>query len=1285
VSTLVNLAPPPSPYKGLAPFEDSELDAFLFFGRSWETEVVSANVLASRLTVLYGPSGVGKSSLLRAGVVRALRAEPGFPRPAVAYYGSWGGDALAGLLEASHGAVAEALGHEPAEAPGGLADQLAAWSAELGAELCLLLDQLEELFLYHPGEGAGGFVELLPELVGRPGLRVNVLLGIRDDALSQLDVFKSRIPSLFGNSLRLDHLDREAGRAAILGPLECYAALAEEEVAVEPELVESVLDEVATGRIEPGLAGRGSPPDAEEAGSRIETPYLQLVLQRIWEVERERGSSLLRLETFRGLGGAERIVQDHLERALQALSPTEQDAAANVFGHLVTPSGTKIAHAVGDLASYAEVGERELEPVLRSLAGQRILRPLGENGHAGGRYEIFHDVLADAVLAWRTRHDADTALAREREAARRRQRQLAWLVVAALIGLALMTALAAYAFTQRSEAREQAAAAREQKATAEDSARAAQSSARAARKARAKAVDLAQDARKQKKLADDARDDANAEAENARAALSTAREAEDLARKLAVRESEHARVAIEAKAQADVLRTRAQSLLVSAKNARDRAEKAKDSADKARNRAQAQRFVALSLAKLSTDPEQSVRHALRASELSKSKAVGAEDTLRKALVAMHVEHVFPKAGPRAVARFSGDGRRLVTGGGSRQVRVYARGGELLREFRSGSEVNDVALNRDGSLVAAADRDGHVRIWSVDSRALVRDLEHGEPVAAVAWSPAEDLLATAGSGSDASARLWDTGTAMTRLQLSHASGLSRVSFSSDGGRLLTVGEPAVDVFDVATGIRIAALRNPESAMTSAAFGPGGDLVVTGGGLNARIWDVRTGNSLHLLGPHTGRVVDVAFSPNGDHVATASVDSLGRVWNAHTGVIEDVLHDHGGPPVNDIDFSPTAESWAVVTAGGDKTARYWAPGQQSVVLLGHDGAVTGASFSPDGTSILTASGDRSARVWDPLGDRPLRVIERRDRGSVSSVAVNRTGSLIASGGEDRVVRVISPQGRVLRTLPPLPQRIVSVGWSNRGWLLAASRNGVVQVWDGGQQLTAVRHGEQIRAAAISADGTLLATAGAGENGLVRLWRVPSGTPLPSLDDGDPDTGAVTSVAFNPTGKQLASASGPFGYVWQLDTGTFRRLEGHGDTVRGIAFSETGRLLATSSADSTARVWTLKTERWTPFVGHGGTVVDVAFSSDSRWLATAGPRKAGLWQVGKSDLPRNFLFFAAPERRLALTSIAFSPRNWTVVTGNDDGTVRSYSCDYCGRLKQLIPLAKARLATLSAERKR
>ena len=76
-----------SPYRGLAAFEDSELDALYFFGRERDSEIVVANLIASRLTVLYGPSGVGKSSLLLASVTRALRRLP--EEPLVVVFSSW--------------------------------------------------------------------------------------------------------------------------------------------------------------------------------------------------------------------------------------------------------------------------------------------------------------------------------------------------------------------------------------------------------------------------------------------------------------------------------------------------------------------------------------------------------------------------------------------------------------------------------------------------------------------------------------------------------------------------------------------------------------------------------------------------------------------------------------------------------------------------------------------------------------------------------------------------------------------------------------------------------------------------------------------------------------------------------------------------------------------------------------------------------------------------------------------------------------------------------------------
>ena len=232
-----------SPYRGLAAFEDSELDALYFFGRERDSEIVVANLIAARLTVLYGPSGVGKSSLLLASVARALRALP--EEPLVVVFSSWN--------EAPEQALARAVARGAGVEPGALVD--VATLAQARSDVYLILDQAEEYFTYH-GEG-DGFDAALAAVVDAP-LRVNVLLSLREDALASLDRLKGAIPNLFGNVLRLDRLDRTAGRAAIVKPLERWNALEGDAVAIEDELVADVLDGVGAGRIELGPGGLGA-------------------------------------------------------------------------------------------------------------------------------------------------------------------------------------------------------------------------------------------------------------------------------------------------------------------------------------------------------------------------------------------------------------------------------------------------------------------------------------------------------------------------------------------------------------------------------------------------------------------------------------------------------------------------------------------------------------------------------------------------------------------------------------------------------------------------------------------------------------------------------------------------------------------------------------------------------------------------------------------------------------------------------------------------------------------
>src|SRR5206468_9341605 len=177
-------------------------------------------------------------------------------------------------------------------------------------------------FLYRD---AGPLLELLPALLARP--RVHVLLSLREDALARLDAFQARVPTVLANRLRLDQLDSAAARAAIVRPLDRWNAGVPEDlrVGIETGLVEDVLRQV------------------ESTPGQIEAPYLQLVMERIWETEHEAGSQRLRLDTLSRLGGAEAIVSAHLERALSALPPRDAEIATSAPKFLVTPSRTKIA------------------------------------------------------------------------------------------------------------------------------------------------------------------------------------------------------------------------------------------------------------------------------------------------------------------------------------------------------------------------------------------------------------------------------------------------------------------------------------------------------------------------------------------------------------------------------------------------------------------------------------------------------------------------------------------------------------------------------------------------------------------------------------------------------------------------------------------------------------------------------------------------------------------------------------------------------------------------------
>lgn len=988
---------PPSPFKGLAFFGDSELDWRFFFGRERESELVAANLMASRLTVLYGPSGVGKSSLLRAGVARRLRslvpAAEGAEQAGAEFVivDTWRDDPVVAVATAAQARLDVAL-----------TDALAERTLATGGELYLVLDQMEEYVLYH-GRDGGPLADELEELLTRPDLPVHVLLGVRDDALADLDAFKRRVPALFGNLLRLDHLTRAAARSAIEGPLRAYAELGGVEVTAEGELVEAVLDQVAAGRIEQSLTGRGLLDEGERA-RRVEAPYLQLVLERLWEVEREQGSDTLRAATLADLGGAEHIVEEHLERALGGLDEEERDLAARLFNHLVTPSGTKIAHAVDDLARYARVEVDRLEPVLATLDAARILRRVP--GRSGGppRYEIFHDVLAPAVLAWRDRHESEQALAVERATARRRHRRLAVVAVLALVALAATLALAAWALTQRAQAR--------------DLARSAE-----ARELAASALsELGTNPERSLRLALQA------------AELEPSERTEDVLRR-ALRES---RVRLKATVDDPVvaLATGAGGAIAAAS--------------------------ATTLTVLDRSLGETAVHDLPGPVLElrgdgavvvSGRTITILDPLtgtierrltipERKLPVRDVESgklLASIPAPKSIRYAAlGPGRTLlaISDGSRRTIIVNALNGEGRHLVQQPSSVTALRFGPAARTLAVGGSDGSVRMWRVSTGELRATIPFGHVshVSKIAFSPRATLLATAST--DGTARVWRVGSAQPASVLpGHENHVTDVAFSSNGSFVVTAGKDGTArVWRVANSDAIATLRGHGDEVDAVAFLPGDRRVVTAGvDGTVQIWDTVRQPPLRLVRSFGKPVERVGFTRGGIEAVTAD----DRLHVLSTEGEELAQRDAGEPPVE------RSVEGATLRIDG-KTAVIRRPDGREVVLRGHKDVVKSARFSPDGTSVVTSSRDHVPIVWDSSTGAVLRKLHGHFS-IVSDARFSPDGRWIVTAGPPKVGIWDASTGELIYLLQGHVDLVLSAAWdSTSRRVVTGSRDGTVRTY-------------------------------------------------------------------------------------------------------------------------------------------------------------------------------------------------------------------------------------------------